>query len=483
MSRIKSVLSRKPAPALEAEDVVPPSVEAFDEKPIDNTPLQTTPDEQEVRDEIDTALDPVDADIMGVSSLTEQTNKYQAVSDVIEQSIQNGGLSVEAAHILNIFAQENGLERVRVRVSNESFTTSSLFESKVALEGIKEFIAEWWEKLKNFLKQARERFMAWLQNALNGSEALKASAEELKEAAANAQPGQGDIEFAKKSLLLIEGNFPNVGSEMARFGGIAESVLVDALEGTYSSAENVAKAVGSFRLSGEGSLNSLIQVLAAGIENPANAISNELTENVDESVTQALLKGDDSIHVEVKASKPFLGNAQLAASIVSVNQSQNPVETLVALAKAMKFSRIEILDLSEESKLWSSRSEASEDKKVPRCSPSDAGKIADGAIAVADALMKMRQNAGKSAQLNRDVDAAGNSVNSLNINEDVESGTALANAMRTIVSSVATYPSQVTGKLVSWFGTTAKTAVDYAKASLKGNAQEDNKPQEPQAAN
>lgn len=75
MSRIKSVLSRKATPALESEVVTPPSIEAFDEKPLDNTPLQDTPEELDVRDEIDRALDPVDADIMGVSSLTEQTGR------------------------------------------------------------------------------------------------------------------------------------------------------------------------------------------------------------------------------------------------------------------------------------------------------------------------------------------------------------------------------------------------------------------------
>lgn len=475
MSRIASVLKRTSQPATESVDI---NQESFDE-----TPMNITPEEQDVRDEIDTALDPIDADIMGISTLTDQTNQYQNVADVINVGLQEGGLSVEAAAIINIFAHKHGLNRVHVRVSNESAGTAPIYESKVALEGIKEFIAEWWEKLKGFLKTARQRFQAWLENAMNGAEGLQSAAEALKEKLANAQPGQGEIEFDKKSLLMIEGQFPNVGTEMVRFGNIAESVLVDALEDTYSSAENTARVLSGFKVGGEGSLNNMISVLAQVIQNPANSIAPELTETVESSVTESLLKGDDSLQVEIKASKPFLGNAQLAAAIVSVNQSENPIETLSALAKAMKFSKIEILDLTEENKIWNSHAEKTENNKVPRLSPSDIGKIADGAESVAKALLAMRRNAGKKAQLDRDIDAAGASVNNMGINESVEGGASLASSMRTIVSSIATYPSQVTGKLVSWFGTVSKTAIAYGNACLVGEKAEGDQPQQPTASN
>lgn len=481
MSKIKSVLSRAPKPALETfqpETVISP--ESFDESPLGFEDSEIDP-----RDEIDTAMDPVDADIAGLYSLTDQTNKYQAVYDAIAPEIHSGkGLSVEAATILNIYSFNDGLDIVRARVSNESNTHISLEESKVALEGIKEVLREWWQKFTAFLKDARSRFSHWLDNAFNGADQLKELAERLKEEITNAQPGSGNIEFSDKGKLLIDNGWPNVANEMNRLGRIADMVLNKTIENTYENAERVASAIAQYQPGGEGSFNSLLQALSEGVAHPADAIAGELNQRLTEDVTEILLKGDDSINASVEASEPFLGNGRLVAIVVTVNPSENPVQGLVALSKAYKFSKILVVDTSAENKLWNSRNHQVEDKEVPRCSPTDVARIADGAISVANAMLKLKGSGNLKSQIDRAVDQAGQNIANMNINENVESGGSIASALRSIVSSVASMPSGVTSNLVSFFGTTSRSALKYGKECLTSDKQEEtennsNKPNQP----
>lgn len=488
MNKIKSVLGRQNVATESTAIPMPPvSVESFDESAVAELSVAETPEEQDVLDEIDTALDPIDADIMGIASLTDTTNKYQAVSDVIAAELQNGmGVSMEAAALINIFAFRDNLEQVRIRVSNESQQTVSAVESRVALEGIREVLAEWWQKLQSFLKEARSRFSHWIENAFNGAEQLKSQAEQLKEEVTNSQPGSGNIEFSEKGRLLLKNEFPNVAQEMTRLGRISDMVLNKTISDTYETAENIAKAIGSFQPGGEGAFNSLLQSIAEGVRHPADAIAGELTQRLDDTVTEILLKGDETIAATVEASEPFLGNAQFVAVVVTVNPTENPVEGLKALEKAMRFSKILIVDQSIDDKMWNSRNHQVEDKEVPRCSPTDAARIADGALAVANAMLKLKGSANQKAAIDRAVDQAGQNVANMNINENVESGGSIASALRSMVSTVASMPSGVTGKLVSFFGTTSRAALHYAKASLAGEKQEEsethgrpNKPNQP----
>lgn len=472
MTKIKNVLARRPQVSIESAVVEPEkqSVESFDERP-----LSFGSDESGLPDEIDNALDPVDADIMGLTSLTETTNKYQAVYDAIAPEINAGqSLSTEAAVILNIFSNSMGIQTARAFVANESASHITPYESKVALEGIKEVLREWWQKFSAFLKEARSRFGHWLENAFNGAEQLKSLAEQLKEEVTHARPGSGDIEFSEKGKLLIEGNWPNVPNEMMRLGRISDMVLNNVIEDTYSNAQAVASAIGSYQPGGEASFNQLFKTLAENVKHPSEAIAGELTIRLPGDANEVLLKGDDSVNAVVEASEPFLGNARLAAVVVTVNPTENPIEGIRALEKAYKFSKVIVVDLSAENKLWNSRNHQVEDKEVSRCSPTDAAKIADGALAVANAMLKLKNSGSKKSQVDRAVDQAGQNIANMNINETSEGGGSISSALRSIVSTVASMPSSVTSSLVSFFGSTSRAALKYAKASLEGEKQDEN---------
>lgn len=486
MSKISAILTRKVQPALEAE----PVVESFDESALESDDELL---DAEVAESIDTALEPVNEELEEnapdfTEGITEQTNRYQEVANVIDNSMQEGGLSLEAAQILNIFANHDGHPRVRARVSTESFGTAALYESRVALEAVMDVVRDWWKRLTDFLKSARSRFMQWIQNAFNGAQGLIDQGNALKERAAGATPGTGDIKFEKKAALEINGTFPDIGVELGRFADLADGVLVQLLDSTYQTNSELADAVAGFQYSDEGAVGSLVTKLAQVISQPADAISGQLTENVDDSVTQVLLKGAEGVQVQVKASKPYLGNAQLSAVIVNITPTGGAIENLSLLAKATKLSRVELLDVSEEGKIWSPRAKSTENGEAPtvaRAAPGDVSQIADAAIKVGNAMLKVKGTAGHKTAMDRNVDRAGQAISNMNLDEGQEGAASVASSLRTIVSSTASYPSQVSSRLISWFGSVTKVAIAYGNASLAGNVAEtegDNQPQQPAQA-
>lgn len=483
MSKIHSVLGRQNKPAMES----------FDETGVEGGDVTVVTDDLPTREIVLEKIDQLDDgvyipeinhDEVSNEPVTSTVEKYEAVGQVLEDSLQSGGVSMEAALLLNTFSAQLGVP-VRARVSNESYGTQGIYESRVALESIKDVLRDWWNQLKNWLAGARKKLGDWLVHAFAGADALKSNAEALKETATNAQPASGDFEFSKRAQLLINGQFPNVAQEMTRFGAFAEAALIETLENSYENTQNIAGILGGFTLSGERSVNDLVLNLADGIAHRADAFGSFLTQKVDDSVTQVLLKGAEGLNVEVLASEPFLGNAQLAASIVSVSPSGNPIETLGLFAKAIKFSKIEILDLNNENKLWSKAgdSDENESKSVPRISSADVIKLAEGAIKVAEAMIKTKSISGKKNAADSNVDRAGNAVNNLGINEEVEGGASIASSLRTIVSQVATFPNGVTTKLLMWFGSTARTALQYGKESLAGEKEEKTETEAAQAEN
>lgn len=402
-----------------------------------------------------------------VDTITPTINEFEEAREVVEVSLENAGLSSDATKLLNIFTASRGYP-TKAKISVESVGTIARYESRVALESISDVIRDWWRKMVQWLNTARKDFTAWITNVFSAAEALKSSAASLKERAASATPGSGDIEFKKKGELLINGQFPDVGNEMGRLANFAQATLVDSIEDSYVSASNLATTISKFTLSGENSLNELATSIAEAISSQGDEFSNLLTRKIDPSPVEQVLGGFKGLDVTVTGSEPFFGDVEVIYTHGKPT-ADDSAGKLKGLANAIEFSHIRLFIGGEEPSFWSSnKSKKVDDKNVQRCDTATAIKIAESAITIADAITRGKQLSGKISSFNNYIDAAGKSVSNLNINEEVEGGKEIANSLRSIVSSLSTYPTKVSRELYSYFGKTTKTALAYATASLAG---------------
>lgn len=465
----------KPAMEAEVEELTTTVIKHGDDPfPTEDDPA-VIPDGEEIPHEVS----PEEPDIMGPEIISEDpvtnvTQAYENVAGIVTEAFDEGGLSMEAAQILNLFSHHLDVP-VMARVSTESYGTTAMFESRIALEGAKEVIAAWYAKLKEWLQTARNYIEDWAGQLVVKLSELKSKGEALKEKTNNAQPGSGNIEFPKAHLMKIDGEMVNVPQAYTALVNFAETAYVNAIDVGFENAKRVGGILGSFQLSGQQSLNQLVNDLASNANAPAEAYGHLLTNRVtDGTIFEKLLAGNEKLNAYVLSSDKFLGNAQLVAGIISVVRSENPVEDLKNFGKAIKFSELKLFDESTGNK-WSASSRGDDDQadstSVPRISPSDAGNIADSLIKMAGILEKNKDILQKKKDADKAVDAAAQAVNNLGINEQVESGEAIASALRGLVSSMSAQVQSPTITVTMWLVQMSNAVGQYASLSLAGEAQ------------
>lgn len=477
MSLRKDILARaKPAMESEVEELVTTVIKHED----DPIPTEDNPMEMPDGDFLPHEVKAVDPDIMGDEIVSEDpvtkiADVYTNVGRIVEESFDEGGLGMEAAQILNLFSHYHGVP-VKASVSNESYGTTAIFESRVALEGVKEVLAQWWATMQEWLKKARAQIEEWAGQLMVKLTDLKGKGEALKEKANNAQPGSGEIEYPRKHLLTIGGQVPNVASAFNDLVKFAETAYQGVIEVGFDNATRVGGILSTFQLSGEGALANLVQKLQTEANVPAEAYGHLLVNRQNSgSIFEKLLAGNSNLNAYVLTSNPFLGNSILSAGIITVNRTDNPVEDLKNFGIAVKLSEIKIL-VSDTGDKWSagagSRDDdnASDDKKMPRLSPNDVGNIADSLVSLGSALEKSKDLLQKKKSADNIIDQAGNAVNNLGINEQVEGGAAIASALRGLVSSMAAQVQSPAMAVTMWLLTIANAVGQYATLSLAGDA-------------
>lgn len=476
MTLRRSILTRsKPAMEAEVEELTTTVIKHGDDPfPTEDDPA-VIPDGKEIPHEVS----PEEPDIMGPEIISEDpvthiTQAYENVAGIVTEAFDEGGLSMEAAQILNLFSYHLNVPVV-ARVSVESYGTTALYESRVALEDAKAMIAAWWAKLKEWLQSARDHIEDWAGQLVVKLSELKSKGEALKEKSNNAQPGSGNIDFPKAHLLKIDGQQVNVPQAYAALVNFAETAYVNAIDVGFENAKRVGGILGNFQLSGEQSLNQLVHDLAVGANTPAEAYGHLLTNRVTSgTIFEKLLAGNESLNAYVLSSEKFLGNAQLVAGIISVARGENPVEDLKNFGKAIKLSELKLFDESTGNK-WAGGSRGDNDQEdstsVPRISPSDAGNIADSLIKMAGVLEKNKEILQKKKTADQAIDVAGQAVNNLGINEQVENGEAIASALRGLVSSMSAQVQSPTIMVTMWLVQMSNAVGQYANLSLAGEAQ------------
>lgn len=147
--------------------------------------------------------------------LNEALTVYPQVADVLRNAVDNGGVSVEAMAILNIFTARDGIP-LKSDVSLESYNYTARTQTKLAIEAIELDMKGWLAKLIDLIKRGYENVKGFLKSRFDQMGILRRRAESLKDLDLGV-PGGVEIE-GDFSAIQVEGKIPaNWSSELNDF--------------------------------------------------------------------------------------------------------------------------------------------------------------------------------------------------------------------------------------------------------------------------
>lgn len=175
----------------------------------------------------------------GVEALEDAMNDadtLEDIGDVMGDSVENGeGLSEDAAQIAEVAVESIyrrlGIRRAKAMPSMESFGSSSsrVHATRVAMEGIGDWVKETWAKIVQFFKDLWEKISNFFRKALAGIGQLKSAAQALKKKASGlsskAAPFQMSFENAELGNAFPGGTLLNVDLRVKGAANTVEGLL------------------------------------------------------------------------------------------------------------------------------------------------------------------------------------------------------------------------------------------------------------------
>lgn len=144
--------------------------------------------------------------------LEEAMDTYPQVTAILEESLDNGGISNEAMQLLNIFTKRDGIP-VNSNVSLESYNHTARTQTRVALEGLKENMKEWLGQFIEWLKKTAQQLVDWVTAQFSRVDRLLESADKLEKADLSAASTGGTVTGTFLNRVKVDGGFNNWTSE------------------------------------------------------------------------------------------------------------------------------------------------------------------------------------------------------------------------------------------------------------------------------
>lgn len=192
------------------------------EEQLDQAELETSPEEGEVAD-VETEVEADVADIDSVEDAVEDgvesADVLEQVEDVIEDSLEEGeGLDPVAAEAIRIAIESVCVrlgaksERMYAMYATENFRSASSrkHNTRIALEGVKDFLTALWEKIKAAVSSVWDKVVAfWNKHISNLGRVLKAL--EAAKSKVSALKGSSNVSDEVKASSSLQTAFPGKG--------------------------------------------------------------------------------------------------------------------------------------------------------------------------------------------------------------------------------------------------------------------------------
>lgn len=445
-----------------------PSVESYG-APIDAEQAQAAQIELDTRTALE-QMDEVEAELNEVEPegemLTEaMTETYPEVIEILEEAQENGGISVESARLLNILNRVHGISDA-MSVSVESFSDSgrSAQATRVAVEGLKATIKNWWQKLKAWFKKMRAKLKNWWEKTWAAAPRLKSNAQSIRDRASKttsvAKEKKVELVAANKTLG-IGGKFPGasgLATALATTADIASKLFESAQPKSIEAAEDILKALEGAKFDNDQGISSLGDALVA-----ATAKLNPDDQLFTETVTDPKATGFGEIDqgLTLKRTKEMPGNQAIFVcfSPAGVSGAQGAGK-IKAAADAIARRKTTVTGTAAKEVDDAAVS-------VETATTQQILSICDEVIKMADIVENFKRKFAKSEEAHKHLDQAGDHIDREASDGDAKEGmSAILADIRRIVPAARTLIDEPSAKLSGVFMSVGKNSLNYCNRSL-----------------
>lgn len=237
--------------------------------------------------------------------LEEALDTYPQVAEVLQNSLDNGGVSVEAMQILNIFTKRDG-NPLNSDVALESYNFTARTQTRLAIESIGEDIKSWMAKFVELFKRAAANFKETMRKRFDQVGILERRAEALVNVDAG-KSATGEVSGEYLGALTSGGKVDSSFVQNFKLFGRDVESLLGAGSNVIDAAETVHKVVRA----------DVLDALMKG-ETPEDAFGK--VENVfRESYGKALVRSSFKAGDGMEYTKDLLGDFQVSVLITDTS--------------------------------------------------------------------------------------------------------------------------------------------------------------------
>ncbi|UQT03150.1 hypothetical protein TOTORO_02870 [Serratia phage vB_SmaS-Totoro] len=387
-------------------------------------------------DEAFTAADAVETELETEEPtyevLSDAVQTYPEVVAVLDNALENGGVSVEAAALLNIFTQRDGIP-ADMNVATESYGGYARSQTRIAIESIKDSLRQWWNDLRAWMKEQRERFAAWLKSLFDTTTALRKSAESiLQKAEAIETDSDATIDVNGAVWLTKDNAFSKDLPADVR-------ELTDLINRTYLPLATLDMAACGkagdviAQLKGDESVETVALELARSFEQSDSAVRSKLTEPGSED--------------GFRQSRVQLGGYVLRGQVG--DNSKEPSLSDMSKGDCLVFTKV---------------TEEVDVKEVKALSRTDIMDVARAVIGLLDAIEETKKLDGPCKAASGKIDAAGEHLAKMGEGDEVANE--LQTGLRQVVLALEKETVAPFSKSIKYFSAVARAALAVAGKSL-----------------
>lgn len=340
--------------------------------------------------------------------LANALNTYPAVRQVLSDALDNGGISVEAAALLNLFTARDGIP-VGMGVSTESYGYTARSQTRVSMESIGASIRDWWQKMVVWMKEQAARFAEWIKSIVGSLKKLRDETKAIMAAAAEmTEDLNKEIDQPSLEILSLGGKISpeNLSRDLIEVSTVIRRSLVpiatSLMKDSVKSAEFIAQLKG----------DEAPEAIAEGLMKTCQSTDSEIRAKLTES------SSEDGY----RQSKALLGERVLRGAVIDNNHDY----TLSEIAQSGKI--LEVYKLPDVERSTKARSLSRDDIVELR------GAV-DGFYDVVEVIGESYGTSSSSRAVDEAVSKAGEHL--VTLAEDTENGNNPAySELRKIVSSL-----------------------------------------------
>lgn len=221
-------------------------------------------------EEIEALGDEIQQDMQEGDMLADNIIGGEENMEVLRNSIENGGISVESAQLLALDMKRRGVSGM-ICASVESFGAGrSIAQTNISLEGIGQTMKTWWERLKQWFRKTCDKIRMWWKKSWSTAPRIKARAESVKRQAEalTQNPKEKNFEFSGAGrYLFVNNTFPaNPAEALKTVNSVAEVVFTKISAAGLGSADALTNAMSNASFDDDAKIKTTMTALNGALD-------------------------------------------------------------------------------------------------------------------------------------------------------------------------------------------------------------------------